>query len=185
MNLNEDHYYWWFLTQHNSEIGQNLEDINSNFEIIFLDVTKNLDVALFFACYINQEESKTLDHSYVYIFYDLELTKPKYRPRGNRSIDQKEIWENTPYTTYQQFIEDAQNQYDTNRLLTIDYSKLIQAYDLVKRLVAQSREIIIQIKKKRIPYLSALVIDGSAKESILKELDFILHINQKILSLNK
>jgi len=76
LSLDQDHYYWWFLTQHHSEEGENFR--GSNFQTRLLDVSKNPYVALFFSCLTNNEDD--IEDGYVYIFYDLEITKISQRP---------------------------------------------------------------------------------------------------------
>ena len=148
LKLDEDHYYWWFLTQHHSEEGENFR--GSHFQTRLLDVSKNPYVALFFSCLTT--EKNDIEDGYVYIFYDLSVTQI------------------SPYTTYIDYIQDTQDQFKMDRLLSIDWHNLPEAYDVVKRVVAQSGEFLAQKSKDKSFGAWEFIIDGRSKNKILDDL---------------
>lgn len=184
--LPENHYYWWFLTQHNSEIGKVVH--GKKFETRLLDITKNPFVALYFCCHENIGSDGV-----VYVFYDLDITQIEARPEGISFKDKRKTWREDPYESYGDFIKDPQGQFDTNRLITIDYNYLADLYEVAKRIVAQSGEFIVQSgnmdhKSKRFQRWGnssfSIVIDGESKQDILKELNFLMNINSHTLLLD-
>lgn len=180
LNIPSDHYYWWYLTQHHSEVGKEFE--NSYFQTRLLDVSKNPYVALFFSCYHNNKESP--EDGYVYIFDDLNITKINRRPIGSGINDKRRQWDKNPYTTYKEYIRDPQGQFDTDRLVSIDTQNLPQAYDLVKRVVAQSGDFYVQTIKKKSFYVWEFEIDKNYKQKILDDLSKYLNINSQTLLLD-
>ncbi len=179
-NLNQDHYYWWFLTQHHSEEGKNFR--GSEFQTRLLDVSKNPYVALFFSCLSNKEDN--IEDGYVYIFYDLKITDISLRPPGYGPQDKLNQFKKNPYITYTEYIQDPQNQFDIDRLISIDWHKLPQAYDLVKRVVAQSGEFLVQRSREKSFSTWEFIIDGNSKQKILDDLSNYLNINSQTLLLD-
>ena len=179
-NLNQDHYYLWFLTQHHSEEGNDFR--GSGFQTRLLDVSKNPYVALFFSCFSNEKDNNK--DGYVYIFYDLINTAISLRPAGYGPHDKLSQFEKNPYKTYMKYIEDPQEQFEIDRLISIDWHRLPEAYDLVKRVVAQSGEFVVQKSRDKGTGTWEFIIDGNSKQKILDDLSKYLNINSQTLLLD-
>lgn len=180
LKLDPDHYYWWFLTQHHSEEGK--KSRGCYFQTRLLDVSKNPYVALFFSC-LDDNESDGKD-GYVYLFYDLELTKITRRPQGYGPHDQLKQFKENPYKTFIDYIQDAQDQFEIDRLVPIEWNNLSQAYDLVKRVVAQSGDFYAQKRLQRSYSTWQFLIDGKCKQKIRDDLSKYLNINNQTLLLD-
>jgi len=169
-----DHPWWWILTQHHAEDGK--KSVGRRYRTRLLDITRNPFTALYFAC-----NSNHTDDAIVHLYLDLD--KPhELLPAPNQMLGK------STYGTFEEYIRDDYKKFSYDRLVKIDYSELSVAYELVKRLVAQSGEFLLQYERRkdthrRNPWI--IRVDGKSKHDILKQLNKLLNISETTLMINE
>ena len=158
-----DHPWWWLLTQHHAEDGKKTR---------MLDITRNPFVALYYAC-INEKQEEGM----VYIFLDADVHKITMPTPGIPIPDRNYV----QYTTLDDFVRDRHKMYQVGPLVSIDYSKISLAYELVKRVVAQSGEFLMQMERSERRQTWSIPIFGESKKRILKQLEGLINISESTL----
>lgn len=160
INNPENHYCWWFLTQHLSDTGR--EHREQDFCTRLLDVTRNKLVALFFAC-----QGMPQEDGVVFIMFQ------------GREVDRSD------YATFEDFINDPKGKYDeyecvdpslgvppnrvTNFYLSTRGVDLPMLRPHSSRIINQEGEFRIQHTRRQ-KEANFLLIDGGCKKRILAEL---------------
>lgn len=169
-----DHPWWWILTQHHAEEGK--KSFGRIYRTRLLDITRNPFVALYFACKNNHT-----DDAIVHIYLDLDRPHVVLPPPNQRQV-------NSTYGTFEEYIQDSDKEFSHDRLIKIGYDKLSVAYELVKRLVAQSGEFLLQHERRketqrRNPWV--IRVDRNAKPDILNQLDKLLNVSETTLMIDE